>query len=81
MKYFKKKRLEKELTQEKVADYCGVDRSTVSKWEKGTSFPRIDKVKKLAALFGCTVGEIMENWKEETEEDEKAPAGAEARNI
>ena len=64
MNFFKRKRLEKELTQEKVADYCGIDRSTVTKWEKGISFPRIDKVNKLASLFGCTVGEIMESWKE-----------------
>ena len=39
----------------------------VSKWESGIIFPRIDKVKKFASLFGCTVGEIMESWKGGTE--------------
>ena len=56
-------RIEKGLTQLDVSLFCDVKRCTVSKWEKGTSFPRIDKVKKLAALFGCSVAEIMENWK------------------
>ena len=52
------------FTQLDVAAYCGVKRSTVSKWESGAAFPRIDKLKKLAALFGCSVSELLEKWKE-----------------
>ena len=54
----------KGLSQIDVAVALNVSQQMVSKWEKGISFPRIDKVKKLAALFGCSVAEIMENWKE-----------------
>lgn len=57
-------RLSRKMSQEELAAKLGVARSTVASWELGISFPRIDKVKKLAALFGCSVAEIMENWKE-----------------
>ena len=33
--------------------------------ELGAAFPRIDKLKKLAELFGCSVSELLEGWKEE----------------
>ena len=62
--FLKDKRLELGLSQSDIAEKVGVSQNTVSVWEKGISFPRIDKVKKLATLFGCSVAEIMENWKE-----------------
>lgn len=37
----KKRRLEKSLTQEQVAQQLGVSTPAVNKWEKGTSFPDI----------------------------------------
>ena len=60
----KDRRKAKGLLQSDVADFCGVKRSTVAKWESGAAFPRIDKLKKLAALFGCSVNELLEKWKE-----------------
>ena len=60
----KDKRKANGFTQLDVAVYCGVSRSTVSKWESGVAFPRIDKLKKLAALLGCNVSELVDGWKE-----------------
>ena len=47
------------MTQAAVADALGVDQTTVSKWEKGEALPRADTLIKLAALFNCTVDELL----------------------
>lgn len=42
---------------EKVAELCGVQQyQTISSWESGNSTPSIEKLVKLARLYGCEVG-------------------------
>lgn len=45
-------------TQTKIAELLGVTQGAVSRWEKGSSHPRIGKAKKLAELYGVTLDEI-----------------------
>lgn len=52
-------RTEKELSQEDLAEQLGVSRQSVSKWETGQSVPDLDKIIKLADLFGVTVDELV----------------------
>lgn len=47
------------ITQEQLAAYIGVSKSSVSKWETGTSFPDIVLLPQLAALFNISVDELM----------------------
>ena len=47
----KKYRLQKELTQEDVADYLGITAQSVSKWERGESYPDITLLPALANIF------------------------------
>lgn len=63
-------RLSKKLTQQALADALGTQRSTVAMWETGQSKPRADTLIKLAAIFGCTVDELLAN---------EPPRGAEGR--
>ena len=44
----KKKRAKKGKSQEKLAEYCGVSKSTISKWEQGTSRPSIYQFPQIA---------------------------------
>ena len=39
-----KRRKEKNMSQEQLADRCGVSRQAVSKWESGRSYPDMDKI-------------------------------------
>lgn len=55
----RKNREKLKLTQEHLAQYCGVDRATVSKWETGEYMPRADKLPKLAKLLNCTVDDLL----------------------
>lgn len=47
------------LTQEQLAASLFVSRTAVSKWEQGKSYPGIDTLKKIAALFSVTVDELL----------------------
>lgn len=42
---------EKGITQEQLADYMGVSKASVSKWETGQSYPDIVILPKMAAYF------------------------------
>lgn len=47
------------ITQETIADYCQVSKASVSKWEKGLSYPDITLLPKLASYFEMTVDELL----------------------
>ena len=46
-------------TQREVAKILGVKEFAVSKWERGVSKPRADKLPVLAKLYGCTIEELL----------------------
>ena len=46
-------------TQREVAEIIGVKESAVSKWERGLSKPRADKLPIIAKLYGCTIEELL----------------------
>ena len=46
-------------TQQEVADYLSVDRSTVTKWEGGKYDPDSETLVKLAIYYGTTVDELL----------------------
>lgn len=47
------------MTQEFVAEYLGVSRQAVSKWERGESDPNMSNLMVLAKLYGVTVEDIL----------------------
>lgn len=52
-------RTAKGLSQGDLAERLEVSRQSVSKWETGQSVPDLDKIIKLADLFGVTVDELV----------------------
>lgn len=55
----KKYRIQKELTQEDVAEYLGITAQSVSKWERGESYPDITLLPALATLFETSVDLLL----------------------
>jgi len=53
-------RLEKNLTQEQLADIMGVTQGAVVQWEAGNTFPRMKSVPKLAEVLGVPVDKLIE---------------------
>ena len=56
-----KLRAKKAITQAQLAASIGVDETTVSKWESGAAMPRAATLKKLSAIFGCTIDELLKD--------------------
>lgn len=54
------KRREKGVTQDELANYIGVSKASVSKWETGQSYPDVTFLPLLAAYFDITIDELMD---------------------
>ena len=66
MNVMKERRLRGAIpTQKEVAAILGVKGSAVSKWERGLSKPRADKLPILAKLYGCSIEELLADQMEE----------------
>lgn len=53
------KRRQKGMTQDELADYFGVTKASVSKWEKGQSYPDITLLPLMASYFDISIDELM----------------------
>ena len=53
------------LTQREVAAALGVSISSISLWVKGKTIPRMDKIDKIAELFGVQRSDLLENGRKE----------------
>lgn len=57
-----------------VAEYMGVSAVAVSQWENGVFYPTIDKLQKLAAYYGCTIEELLDDNPAKEKEADDAEA-------
>ena len=67
----KRLRLEKNLTQEKLSDFLGVSFQSISKWERGDTYPDITMLPSIASFFNVSVDELLGVDKAKKEEDVK----------
>ena len=65
----KRLRTEKGVTQERLAEAMNVTSASVSKWERGESFPDITMLGPLAFYFDVSLDELMGYDKEKVNED------------
>ena len=47
------------LTQDELAQFLGVTKASVSKWETGQSYPDLELLPRIAAYFGLTIDELI----------------------
>lgn len=55
----KKLRKEKGLTQETLANFLGVSFQTISKWERGETYPDITTLPVIASFFNITIDDLL----------------------
>lgn len=48
-----------DITQQELADMCGVSKTTIFLWEDGSRSPYADNLFRLAEVFGCTPNDLM----------------------
>lgn len=67
---FRERRMKTGMSVKEVADRLGISRQAVNDYEIGKSEPRIGFLKDMAALYGCTIEELIgpEEGKGETNE-------------
>ena len=65
----KRLRLEKNLTQEKLADFLGVSFQSISKWERGDTYPDITMLPSIASFFNISVDDLLGIDKAKDEEE------------
>lgn len=56
----KELRSKRNLTQEKLADFFGVSFQTISKWERGETYPDITMLPAIASFFAVSCDELLE---------------------
>ena len=64
--FISKKRRDKGLTQQQVAEQLKVSFQAVSKWESGTTFPNTDLLLNLSDLLGVSVDELLRGKEKQT---------------
>jgi len=52
-------RVNAEMTQSEAAKALGISKNTLLSYEKYKTVPDIEKSKKIAALYGCTVDDLI----------------------
>ena len=67
----KRLRLEKNLTQEKLADFLSVSFQSISKWERGDTYPDITMLPEIASFFKVSIEELLGVNKAQEEEEIK----------
>ena len=68
----KKFRLEKNVTQDTLAEYLGVTYQAVSRWENGIAYPDIELLPEIARFFEVSLEELMGCANGEKEAEQKA---------
>lgn len=64
-------RIQKGLTQERLAEMLEVSRQSVSKWELGQAVPDVDKIVRMSELFDVSTDTLLLRNPEELEEKKK----------
>ena len=58
--YIARKRKDRNLTQEQLAEQLGVSNKTISKWERGKCMPDYSVIQKLCQALHVTLPELMD---------------------
>ncbi|MEA4894127.1 MAG: helix-turn-helix transcriptional regulator [Oscillospiraceae bacterium] len=63
------KRKEMGITQDELANYIGVSKASVSKWETEQSYPDVTYLPQLAAYFNISIDQLMDYKPQMTKEE------------
>lgn len=56
------------LSQEQMAERCGVSRSALAKWESAETIPNITAIDMAARIFGVTIDELVNGQTKEVQD-------------
>ena len=62
---FKRARMKSGLTVAQAADRLGISDAAIYQWESGVYLPTAKRLREIAALYHCTVDELLKQEKED----------------
>ncbi len=62
---FKRARMKSGLTVAQAADRLGISDAAIYQWESGVYLPTAKRLREIAALYHCTVDELLAQEKED----------------
>lgn len=74
--YLRKLRIEREFSQEQLAEAMRLSRQSISKWEQGVSTPDIDNFMKLAEFYSVPIESLIK-----AEKFSQKPESAEENSV
>ena len=60
--YLSTARISRNLTSQQLADQIGSSRKSVSRWENGSSVPRLSMLIRLSDVLGCPLDELTNSF-------------------
>lgn len=60
--HLKRIRIKKNKTQQDLAEYLNITVQSVSKWEKGTAYPSVEFLPKIAEYYNCSVNAFFSEY-------------------
>lgn len=60
--YLSTARVSRGLSSQQLADQIGASRKSVSRWENGSSIPRLSMLVRLSAALGCPLDELTNSF-------------------
>lgn len=72
-------RRENNVTQEQLAEYLGVSRQAISKWESNSAYPETDKLIKMSELFNCSLDYLLRDGETERNRYENKTSASKAQ--
>lgn len=70
-KKLKDLRKERGISQEELAKVLHITRQSISKWETGTAYPDMEKMKMLSDFYELSLDELMDQESKGASESEK----------
>ncbi len=64
MNNFRRLRMLASMTVAEAAQRIGVSKTNVLHWEAGRTHPRVSRLAKIAAVYGCSVADLLSDDKE-----------------
>lgn len=61
MPNYRRLRMLASMSAQEAADRIGVSKTNVLAWERGKTRPRVARLKKIAAVYGCSVADLIDD--------------------
>ncbi len=71
-KQIKKIMLEKNFTQQDLADKLGITQTVVSRWVRGARNPSLNTIKKIAKIFNIPLNYFLEDYDDTKNKEKKS---------